>query len=244
VNQAFVRKFLANEEPVGKKVNAGIGPGTQGGQEWTIVGVIGDVKQKGLANEVRPEMTATVRQAAAFNMYLVVRGAVEPTSLVSAVRKQVADLNSNLPMFSVQTMDEVLSAEVATQRFNAVALAAFAGLAVLLAAVGIYGVMAYAVGQRIHEIGIRMALGASPGDVRRMILGQGLKLAFLGVALGLAASFALTRLMRTLLYETKTTDPITFAVVTAVLVIVALAACWIPAHRATRVEPVIALRYE
>jgi putative ABC transport system permease protein len=245
VNQAFVRRYLAKEDPLGKKVNAGIAASPHGGgQEWTIVGVIGDVKQKGLANEVRPEMTATVRQAPAFNMYLVLRTAVDPTSLVSAVRKQVADLNSNLPVYGVQTMDELLSAEVASQRFNAVALAAFAGLAVLLAAVGIYGVMAYAVGQRIHEIGIRMALGAEPRDMRRMILGQGLKLAFLGVALGLAASFALTRLMRTLLFEIKPTDPITFSVVTAVLVVVALAACWIPARRATRLDPVIALRYE
>jgi putative ABC transport system permease protein len=206
--------------------------------------VIGDVKQKGLANEVRPELTASVRQAPAFNMYLVLRSAGDPASLASAVRKQVADLNGNLPVYGVQTMDELLSAEVASQRFNAAALASFAGLAVLLAAVGIYGVMAYAVGQRIHEIGIRMALGASPADVQRMILGQGLKLALLGVVLGLAASFALTRLMRTLLFETKATDPVTFSVVTVVLVIVALAACWIPAHRATRVDPVIALRYE
>jgi putative ABC transport system permease protein len=245
VNQAFVRRYLPKENPIGKKVNAGIAPGPHGsGQDWTIVGVIGDVKQKGLANEVRPEVTATVRQAPAFNMYLVLRATVDPASLASAVRKQVADLNSNLPVYGVQTMDELLSAEVATQRFNAAALASFAGLAVLLAAVGIYGVMAYAVGQRIHEIGIRMALGASPADVQRMILGQGLKLALLGVVLGLAASFALTRLMRTLLFETKATDPVTFSVVTVVLVIVALAACWIPAHRATRVDPVIALRYE
>jgi putative ABC transport system permease protein len=245
VNQAFVRRYLPKENPLGKKVDAGIAASAHGsGQEWTIVGVIGDVKQKGLANEVRPEVTATVRQAPAFNMYLVLRTVVDPTSLVSAVRKQVADLNSNLPVYGVQTMDELLSAEVATQRFNAAALAAFAGLAVLLAAVGIYGVMAYAVGQRIHEIGIRMALGASPADVQRMILRQGLKLALLGVLLGLAASFALTRLMQTLLFETKATDPVTFSVVTILLVIVALAACWIPAHRATRVDPVIALRYE
>lgn len=244
VNQTFVRLYLPNEDPIGKRVNAGLAPSQNGGEAWTIVGVIGDVKQRGLISEVRPEMTATVRQAASFNMYLTVRSSVDPLSLVSAVRKQVADLNSNLPLYSVQTMDDVLSAEVASQRFNAAALAAFAGLAVLLAAVGIYGVMAYAAGQRIHEIGIRMALGAEPRDVRRMILEQGLKLAFLGVALGLAASFALTRLMRTLLFEIKPTDPITFSVVTVVLVIVALAACWIPARRATRVDPVIALRYE
>ncbi len=156
----------------------------------------------------------------------------------------VADLDANVPLYSVQTMDDVLSAQVASQRFNAAILGAFAGLAVLLAAVGIYGVMAYAVGQRTHEIGVRMALGAERADVLRMVLRQGLGLALLGVAIGLGASLALTWLIKTMLYGVTTTDPATFAVVTAILVTVALIACWIPARRATRVDPVIALRYE
>ena len=164
--------------------------------------------------------------------------------MVSAVREQVSSLDKNLPVFAVETMDDVLSAEVASQRFNAGAMAGFAGLAVLLAAVGIYGVMAYAVSQRTHEIGLRMALGAEPGNVLRMILTQGLRLALMGVALGLAASLALTRLMTGLLFGLKPSDPETFVLVTAALLAVAVAACWIPARRATRVEPVIALRYE
>jgi ABC-type antimicrobial peptide transport system permease subunit len=177
-------------------------------------------------------------------MTLVLRTSVEPLSLVSAVRKHVSDLDRNLPVFGVQTMEDMLSAEVASQRFNAGALAGFAGLAVLLAAVGIYGVMAYAVSQRTREMGVRIALGAGQGSVLRMILGQGLCLAVLGVALGLAASFGLTRLMSGLLFGVKPSDPETFVFVTGALLVVAVAACWIPAWRATRVDPVIALRYE
>jgi ABC-type antimicrobial peptide transport system permease subunit len=156
----------------------------------------------------------------------------------------VSDLDKNLPLFGVQTMDDLLSAEVASQRFNAGALAGFAALAVLLAAVGIYGVMAYAVSQRTREMGVRIALGAGSGNVLRMILGQGLRLAVIGVALGLVTSFALTRLMTGLLFGVKPTDPGTFGLVTGALLAVAVIACWIPAWRATRVDPVIALRYE
>jgi putative ABC transport system permease protein len=244
VNQAFVRRFFEKEDPIGKKFNAGMGPVTREPQSWTIVGVIGDTKQQGLASEVLPEATASALQWPRFMMTLALRTSVEPLSLVSAVRKQVSDLDKNLPVYAVQTMDDVLSAEVASQRFNAGALAGFAGLAVLLAGVGIYGVMAYAISQRTREMGVRIALGAETGNVLRMILGQGLRLAVIGVGLGLAASFGLTRLMSGLLFGVKPTDPETFVLVTAALLIVALAACWIPAWRATRVDPVIALRYE
>jgi ABC-type antimicrobial peptide transport system permease subunit len=160
------------------------------------------------------------------------------------VRQQVNNLDKNLPVYGALTMDDVLSAEVASQRFTAGAVGGFAGLAVLLAAVGIYGVMAYAVSHRTHELGVRIALGAGSRSVFRMVLNQGLRLALIGVALGLAASFALTRLIRGLLFGVKPTDPATFALVTVALLAVALAACWIPAHRATRVDPIVALRYE
>jgi predicted permease len=244
VNQAFVRRFFEKEDPIGKRFNAGMGPVTRGPQSWTIVGVIGDTKQQGLASEVLPEATASALQWPRLMMTLALRTSVEPLSLVSAVRKQVSELDKNLPVYAVQTMEDVLSAEVASQRFNAGALAGFAGLAVLLAGVGIYGVMAYAVSQGTREMGVRIALGAETGNVLRMILGQGLRLAVTGVALGLAASFGLTRLMSGLLFGVKPSDPETFVLVTAALLVVALAACWIPAWRATRVDPVIALRYE
>ncbi len=244
VNQAFVRRFFEKEDPIGKRFTAGLTPRSGGAKSWTIVGVIGDTKQRGLASDIMPEATASALQWPLFTMTLVLRTSVEPTSLVSAVRTQVSDLDKNLPVFGVQTMDEMLSAEVASQRFNAGALAGFAGLAVLLAGVGIYGVMAYAVSQRTREMGLRMALGAGQSSVLRMILNQGLRLAVIGVALGLAASFALTRLMAGLLFGVKPSDPGTFVFVTGALLIVALGACWIPAWRATRVDPVIALRYE
>jgi predicted permease len=244
VNQAFVRRFLEKEDPIGKRFDSGLFPGSGGPHTWTIVGVIGDTKQRGLASDIMPEVTASALQWPQFMMTLVLRTSVEPLSLVSAVRKHVSDLDRNLPVFGVQTMEDMLSAEVASQRFNAGALAGFAGLAVLLAAVGIYGVMAYAVSQRTREMGVRIALGAGQGSVLRMILGQGLRLAVLGVALGLAASFGLTRLMSGLLFGVKPSDPETFVFVTGALLVVAVAACWIPAWRATRVDPVIALRYE
>lgn len=210
----------------------------------TIVGVVADIKQRALTAEVMPQAFVPLAQAPTATMFLTVRSSVDPISLVSSIRKQLTDLDSSVPLYNVQTMDDVVAAQVASQRFNAAALAAFAGLAVLLAAVGIYGVMAYAVGQRTREIGVRMALGAEPGDVLRMVLRQGLGLTLLGIALGLCAALGLTRLMRTMVYGVKTTDPLTFIGVTAAFLAVALAACWIPARRATRVDPVIALRYE
>ncbi|HTQ59287.1 MAG TPA: ABC transporter permease [Candidatus Solibacter sp.] len=244
VNQAFVRRYFPKDDPLGKKFEAGVGPRTGGPKTWTIVGVIGDTKQRGLASDIMPEVTASALQWPLFMMTVALRTSLDPLSLVPAVREQVRDLDKNLPVFGVQTMDEMLSAEVASQRFNAGALAGFAGLAVLLAAVGIYGVMAYAVSQRTREMGVRIALGADRGNVLRMILAQGLRLAVIGVALGLAASFALTRLMTGLLFGVKPSDPETFLFVTGALLAVAVVACWIPAQRATRVDPVIALRYE
>jgi putative ABC transport system permease protein len=238
VNQAFIRQFLPHDDPLGKRVH--LGP--EGFS--TIVGVVADVKQRSLTAEITPEIFAPLEQQPTPSLNLVIRASMNPLSLVSAVRQHILDLDSNVPLYSVQTLDDVVAAQMASQRFNAIALAAFAGLAVLLAAVGIYGVMAYAVGQRTREIGVRMALGAAPADVLRMVLRQGLVLALFGVALGLGGAFFATRLMRTLVFGVTTTDPATFIGVTTILVLVAVAACWIPARRATRVDPVVALRYE
>jgi len=244
VNQAFVRHFFEKEDPIGKRFTAKFSPGPEDPPTWTIVGVINDTKQRGLADEVTPEVTVSTSQWPRFMMTLVLRTSIDSASLVTAVRQQVSALDKNIPVYAVQTMDDLFSAEVASQRFNASALAGFAGFAVLLAAVGIYGVMAYAVSQRTREMGVRIALGAARGNVLRMILNQGFRLALIGVGLGLAASFALTGLMTGLLFGVKPSDPQTFILVTAALLNVALAACWIPAHRATRVDPVVALRHE
>ncbi len=244
VNQAFVRRFFPNENPIGQRISAGAISGPGEPRMWTIVGVIGDTKQHGLASQTMPEVNASVLQWPRFMLTLVLRTNLEPLSLATAVRNQVTALDKNLPLYGVRTMDDVLAAEVASQRFNAGALSAFAGLAVLLAAVGIYGVMAYAVSQRRHEIGVRMALGAGQRTVQGMVLKQGLGLAVAGVGIGVSASAGLTRLLGNMLYGVKPSDPAIFTGVAGALVCVALAACWIPARRATRVDPVIALRYE
>jgi predicted permease len=237
VNQALVRRYFTDENPLGARVKLA------DGDWWTVVGVLQDVRQS-LAGEVSPAVYLPFEQSPFPRMSLVIRSQVPPESLARAVREQVEAIDKDLPVYEVETMDSVMAGETASQKFNAYLLGFFAGLAVLLAAVGIYGVMAYAVSQRTREIGIRMALGAAPSQVRGMMLRQGMWLTLMGIMCGLAASFALTRLMRNLLYGIKPTDPVTFAGVSAILLVVAMVACWIPARRATRVNPTIALRYE
>jgi putative ABC transport system permease protein len=246
VNQAFVRRFFPNnEDPIGKKFNCDVGgKQTDGPQTATIVGVVGDTREEGLARKPIPEITVSALQWPRFVMTLVVRTSMDPVSLVSAVRTQVRDLDKDLPIYDVHTMDEVLSAEVASQRFNAGAVAGFAGVAVLLASIGIYGVMAYAVSQRTHEMGVRMALGAAPGNVLRLVVNEGLRLALIGVGLGLAASIGLMPLTRGLLFGVRFSDPEIYFIVITVFLAVALVACYIPGRRATRVDPIVALRYE
>jgi len=241
VSQAFVRRYFSKkEDPIGKRFDGDMGARTDGPQTSTIVGVIGDTKELGLASDTIPEVTVSALQWPRFMMTVVLRTSTHPLSLVSAVRTQVSDLDKDLPIYDVQMMDDVLSAEIVSQRFNA---GAVAGFAVLLAAVGIYGVMAYAVSQRTHEMGVRIALGAEPGNVLRLVLNQGLRLTLIGVGLGLAASIGLTRLMRGLLFGVKPSDPGTYVLVTATLLAVAVAACYMPARRARRVDPVVAQRY-
>ena len=237
VNETFARRFFPQNDSLGKRIDFS----TQ--KLWTIVGVVADSKQ-GVLSEVEPEIFATDQQGTVLHQTLVIRAAGDPLQLVSAVRQELEMLDKDIPLYSVATMDEMLARNVAPQRFNAVLLGAFAALALLLASVGIYGVMAYAVGQRTHEIGIRMALGALPVNVLRMVLAHGARLAIFGVVLGLGAGIALTRLLRSLLFEVKPTDPATFAVGALILFAAAIAACWIPARRATRVDPLVALRYE
>jgi len=246
VNQAFVRRFLAsNEDPIGKRFNCDVGgKQTDGPQTATIVGVIGDVREERLARKPIPEVTVSALQWPRFVMTLVVRTSRDPVSLVSAVRTQVRSLDNGLPIYDVHTMEDVLAAEVVSHRFNAGAVAGFAGLAALLASIGIYGVTAYAVSERTHELGVRMALGAARGKVLRMVLNEGLCLELIGVGLGILASVSLSPLIRGLLFGVKNSDLETYVFVTAAFMGVGLLACYIPARRATRVDPVVALHYE
>jgi putative ABC transport system permease protein len=238
VNQTFVRRYLPDTNPIGQRFQFGRNAAVQ------IVGVVADVKQMGLAADIDPMSYVPAEQSPSELMTLVLRTSGNPLQLVSAVRAEVAAIDKNLPLYSIQTMDELISGEVASQRFNAWLLGMFAGLAVVLAAVGIYGVMAYGVTQRTREIGIRMALGAEPEKVRAMILRQGMSLSLAGIAIGLVASLALTRGMRNLLFGVRPTDPLTFALVSVILIAAAFTACWIPARRASKVDPLVALRYE
>jgi putative ABC transport system permease protein len=177
-------------------------------------------------------------------MTVVVRTAGDPSQLAAAVQREIQTIDPNQPVSDVRTMNQWLSESVARARFNALLLGLFSALALVLASVGIYGVISYSVTQRTHEIGIRMALGASARDVLKMVVGQGMLLAMIGVALGLVASFLLTRAMSSLLFGVSTTDPVTFIFISLMLVVVTLLACYIPARRATRVDPMTALRYE
>ena len=238
VNDAFVRRYFPGEDAIGKRMRLGRS------DWWTIVGVVGDAKQAGLAAPVEPELFVPLEDTIDENINLVLRTRNEPMALVPAVRAVVDDLDRNLPLFGIEPMDTLLARQVASQRFNATLLSAFATFALLLAALGIYGVMAHAVGRRTQEIGLRMALGAAPATILNMLVAKGLALVAAGITLGLAASLILTRLLRSLLYGIQPTDVATFVGVTAVLAGVVFLACWLPARRAMRVDPMVALRYE
>jgi putative ABC transport system permease protein len=246
INEAMARRFFPNEDPVGKRLQTG-DPSPNAPWE-TIVGVVGNVKYTGLEADETPTLyvpyTTPDWVSWSRRMYLVVRTAGEPLGLSSALRRQVRELDQDLPVINLSSMEQVIHESVKEPRFRALLIGLFAGVALLLAAIGIYGVISYAVTERTHEIGIRMALGARAGDVLKLVIGQGMKLALSGVAIGLVASFALTRLMKTLLFGVSATDPLTFAVIAVLLTGVALLACWIPARRATKVDPILALKCE
>jgi putative ABC transport system permease protein len=213
--------------------------------------VIGDVRHNGLNQPLTPEIYTVHEQelAAKFanpsnSMSLAVRTSVEPSSLVGAIRHQVQEIDREQPIDSVATMEELLATSLSQSRFSTLLLGVFAGVALILAAVGLYGVMAYRVEQRTHEIGIRLALGAQSGDVLKLVVRQGLMLAITGIVIGFGAALIITRVMTSLLYGVTATDPFTFAIIPVVLTGAALAASFIPARRAMKVDPMIALRYE
>ena len=247
VNETFARVFLPDEDPLGKRVKMG-GPGTP--FRWlSIVGVVKDLKQRGLESETRPEMYVPYLQPPlpdwnVQSMFLAVRGGDRPQPLAAAIRAAVADIDPEQPIFDVATMRQRIGDSVGPRRFNTILMAAFAALALMLAAVGVYGVIADFVTQRTREIGIRMALGARAPDVFAMIVGLGLRLILGGLLIGVPAALGLTRLMRNLLFGVGPADLLTFAAVAVLLTAVALIACYVPARRATRVAPMVALRYE
>lgn len=245
VNEELARKFFPNENPIGARIDWAQ---TKGPHQWmTIIGVAQDVKHSGLNQPVDPAVYAPFSQSdEAWRrwMTLTIRARGPSSGLVQEVKKQIWSVDSQIPMSEVHSMEELMGVSLAQQRFNMLLLGLFAALALVLAAVGIYGIMAYRVGQRMHEIGICIALGAQRRDVLLLVMGGGAKLAFFGISIGTAGAIALTRVMTSLLFEVKPTDPAIFAAVAILLAIVALAAGYIPARRATRVDPMVALRYE
>jgi putative ABC transport system permease protein len=241
VNETLARKHWPNEDPLGKRIRF---EGTLEEAPWMqVVGVIEDVKHD-LNLPVTPEYYLPHAQDPWTSMLLVAKTKADPASLGTALRQQVWAIDKDQPVFDVRTMEEVRSISIAMYSFSSVMLAIFAGIALLLASVGIYGVMAFAVTQRTQEIGIRMALGARARDVLKMVVKHGMKLALLGIVLGLAGSWAVTRFMKALLVGVEATDLLTFGVVSMCLLIAAFVACYIPARRATKVDPLVALRYE
>jgi putative ABC transport system permease protein len=242
VNQSTARAYWPGQSAIGHRMK----PGFQG--DWrTVVGVVEDVKNAGLDKPTGTELYVPLRQAINFGLrtgYVVLRTKGDPEKMVGSARGVIRDIDSSLPVAAVRTMDQVLGSAQARPRFLTLLLTLFSSVALVLAAVGIYGVISYSVAQRTSEFGIRMAMGAGPRDVLRMVLGQGLLLGGIGVVIGAAGALALTRLIRGLLFGISSFDPLTFVVMAAMLTLVTLLACWIPARRATRVDPMVALRYE
>jgi putative ABC transport system permease protein len=239
IDQLTAQHYFPTSDPIGQTLQ-----NSRDMIPMQIVGVVADAKFTTLNAPNVEEMYMPHRQSPWSSMTLVIRSASNPQPLVTAVRQKIAELDPDLAVAGIQTMDEIVSASVAQPRLLTALVGAFAGFALLLAAIGIYGVMAYSVSQRVHEMGIRMALGASPHDIFALIVGHGMRLVLTGVALGFVASFGLTRLLATLLFGTSATDPVTFAGIATVLIAVALLASYIPARRATRVDPLVALHYE
>jgi predicted permease len=244
INQALARRFWQGS-PIGRRVN----PGFADPKVWsTIVGIVEDTKNAGLDKPAAPELYLQANQVAPFglstNMNFVVRTESDPQALAGSIRGAVREVDPSLPVYGLRPMSEVVTRSMVQPRFLSLLLATFAGIALFLAAIGIYGVMAYAVAQRTQEIGVRMALGAQRLHVLRLVFGQGFVLLAIGTAIGLGGAFALTRLMHSLLFEITPTDPLTYSAVVVLLAVVALFACYIPARRATRVDPLVALRYE
>ena len=237
VSEQLVSAVFPNEEPLGKRLVLAMG-----NDQWEIIGIVGDIRDRSLEGQPNAAMYLPTRQTGRNN--LVIRNGENPLSLAGAVRREVQAIDPDQPVAAVRTMNDWIDSSVAGPRYRTMLLGIFAGVALLLASTGIYGVMSYSVAQRTHEIGVRMALGARRWDVLKLVIRQGMVLVVIGVILGLFGAFALTRVMSSLVFGVTTKDPVTFAAVALVLTLVALIACYIPARRATKVDPLVALRYE
>jgi putative ABC transport system permease protein len=236
ISELLAQQVFPNEEPLGKRLIM-----TFGNRPFEIIGIVGDIRHRALESDPQSSMYMPAYES---SMNVVVRSKIDPASLAAAVRKEVLQIDDNQPIADVKTMQEWLDGAVAGARYRTALLGLFALVALALASTGIYGVMSYSVSQRTHEIGVRMALGARRFDVLRLVVRQGMTLVIVGVGIGLAGALALTRLMDSLLFGVTAKDPFTFVAVAALLTLVALVACYLPARRATKVDPLTALRYE
>jgi putative ABC transport system permease protein len=242
INETLARRYFPGTDPIGKRMT--LNDENPKEEDWaTIVGVVKDTKQRELSGEAAAEMYWPYAQSPHRSMTLMIR-TTRPESAVNAVRREVKALDPNLPLYGIRTMEDAISESISAARFRTSLLAIFAAVALVLAMIGIYGVMSYSVTQRKQEIGIRMALGARVMDVLKLVVRDGMSIAVIGTIVGLAGALAITRLMATLLFDVSPTDLGMFALMTFGLLLVALFACYIPARRATKVDPLVALRYE
>jgi putative ABC transport system permease protein len=237
ISDLLARRVFPDEEPIGKRLILVLAK-----QPYEIIGIVGDVRDRALEFNPLPAMYVPSNQTGWMNV--VVRTHGDPASLTGAIRKEVRAIDPDQPIAAMRTMNEWMDTAVAGSRYRTALLALFAFVALVLASTGIYGVMSYSVSQRTHEIGVRMALGARREDVMRMVVRQGMTLVMVGVGLGILGAIALTRLMSTLLFGVTAKDPLTFVAVATLLTLVAFVACYLPARRATKVDPLVALRYE
>jgi putative ABC transport system permease protein len=244
VNESLARQFSPGENPIGKHIRPGISVDDKPSRMRQIVGVVADVKFKDLTSEWTPTSYVPQAQIPIGSLTIIARTAGDPSTLARPLAETVRSIDPDLPAYNVKTVEEYLDGTIAIPRFNTLLLGIFAGLALVLTAIGLYGVISYSVAQRTHEIGIRIALGAQPSEMMRLVIGQGVRLALVGVGLGLIAALAFTHFLSSLLFGVTTTDPISFVTVVTTLLLVVLLACYIPARRAMRVDPMVALRYE